>query len=211
MLTNFLLVALATLAVAMPAAEPAPAAATVYPNPAQVYLNSIAYGGTGCPQGTVGSFISADRQTFTLIFDSYVASIGPGAAITETRKNCQLNLDLQYPAGFQYSIFSTVFRGYVGLDKGVTATQSATYYFSGETAQSTTSTAFYGPVSKDYEIESDISLTSVVWSPCGAPISLNIDSAVLLRSGVTSATGQITDDSIDGKITFVVGVQWQKC
>ena len=35
----------------------------VGPNPTEVYINSIAYGGTGCPQGTVGSFISADRTT----------------------------------------------------------------------------------------------------------------------------------------------------
>lgn len=44
----------------------APAATTTAagPNPTEVYINSISYGGTGCPQGTVGSFISADRQTF---------------------------------------------------------------------------------------------------------------------------------------------------
>lgn len=36
----------------------------VGPNPTQVYINSIAYGGTGCPQGSVGSFISADRETW---------------------------------------------------------------------------------------------------------------------------------------------------
>jgi hypothetical protein len=31
---------------------------------ALVTINSISYGGTGCPQGSVGSFISADRLTF---------------------------------------------------------------------------------------------------------------------------------------------------
>jgi hypothetical protein len=76
---------------------------------------------------------------FTLIFDSYVASIGPGVAITETRKNCQLNLDLRYPGGFQYSILGTIFRGYVGIEKGVTATQSATYYFSGRVSPQSSS------------------------------------------------------------------------
>jgi len=207
MLASLLLVALATLT----AAAPAPAAATVYPDPTQVSINSISYGGTGCPQGSIGSFISADRETFTLIFDSYVASIGPGVPITSTRKNCQLNINLQYPGGFQYSILSTVFRGYVGLDKGVTATQSSTYYFSGETSQSTCSASFTGPVSKDYEVETDIDLTSTVWSPCGAPVALNIASSLLLRSSVASATGLMTDDSIDGKVTFVVGLQWQKC
>jgi hypothetical protein len=66
-----------------------------------------------------------------LIFDSYVASIGPGVSATENRKNCQLNLDLQYPSGFQYSIFATTFRGYTAMDAGVSGVQKATYYFSG--------------------------------------------------------------------------------
>jgi len=69
--------------------------------------------------------------SFTIIFDDYVASIGPGVDITQNRKNCQLNLDLEYPAGFQYSVFDTVYRGYVGISAGVTATQSAVFYYSG--------------------------------------------------------------------------------
>lgn len=39
---------------------------SIGPNPTEVYINSIAYGGTGCPQGSVGSFISADRSTSVL-------------------------------------------------------------------------------------------------------------------------------------------------
>lgn len=127
------------------------------PDPTQVQINSVcvtirqyapntwnihhslsyqvSYGGTGCPQGSVASIISDDRQTMTLIFDSYVASIGKGVAVTENRKNCQLNIDLHYPGGFQYSIFSADYRGYAALDKGVTGTQKSTYYFSGQSAQ----------------------------------------------------------------------------
>lgn len=71
----------------------------------------------------------------TLIYDAYVASIGPGVAVTEKRKNCQLNVDLYYPGGFQFSIFSADYRGYAALDKSVTGTQRSTYYFSGQTNQ----------------------------------------------------------------------------
>ncbi len=39
------------------------ASSTVGPNPAQVYINGITYGGSGCPQGSMSSFISDDRQT----------------------------------------------------------------------------------------------------------------------------------------------------
>lgn len=71
----------------------------------------------------------------TLIFDQYVASMGTGVPITENRKNCQLNINLQYPGGFQYSIFSADYRGFAELDAGVNGTQQSTYYFSGQTAQ----------------------------------------------------------------------------
>jgi len=207
MLSSILTLILVTAAFAMPASN----AAQVTPDPTQVYINGIVYGGTGCPQGSLGSFISDDRQTFTLIFDQFVASIGPGVAVAQNRKNCQINLDLRYPSGFQYSIFSTSYRGYVGLDSGVNGLQSTNFYFSGQTSQSTTSTSFKGPTSGDYEIVDDVDLVSTIWSPCGAQSALNLNSQVRLTTSSTTARGMITDDSIDGKITFVVGVQWQKC
>ncbi|KAH8592878.1 hypothetical protein B0O99DRAFT_516532, partial [Bisporella sp. PMI_857] len=140
-----------------------------------------------------------------------VASIGPGIAITNNRLNCQLNIDLQYPGGFQYSILGTQFRGYAGLDDGITGLQQATYYFSGSSTQVSTSTTFKGPFSSDYEVSDSIPFTSTIFSPCGAALPLNINSQVRLTSTKASATGIMTHDSIDGKIAFQVGVQWQKC
>jgi len=219
MLAIFTVVAaLAVTAFAAPADPigitiPAPAATStaVGPNPTEVYINSISYGGTGCPQGTVGSFISADKQTFTLIFDAYVASIGPGIPVVQNRLNCQLNIDLQYPGGFQYSILGTQFRGYAGLDAGITGLQQATYYFSGSSQQVSSSTTFKGPISDDYEIADTIPFTSTIFSPCGAALPLNVNSQVRLTSTNSKNSGILTHDSIDGTIKFQVGVQWQKC
>jgi len=194
-----------------PPAGPATTTSATGPNPTQVYINGITYGGSGCPQGSVGSFISDDRSTFTLIFDSFVASIGPGVPVTENRLNCQLNIDLQYPSGFQYSILDTEFRGYAALDAGVTGVQEATYYFSGSSAQASSQTNFVGPTSGDYEVTDSVPFSSTVWSPCGAALPLNINSQVRLTSNTATASGQLTDDSVDGKIQYVVGVQWQAC
>lgn len=105
------------------------------PNPDDVQIVSFVYGGTGCPSNTVSSVLSDDRTIMTLIFDQYVAQIGPNVAVTENRKNCQLNIDLRYPGGFQYSVFSADYRGYAYLDQGVTGTQKSIYYFSGQTDQ----------------------------------------------------------------------------
>src|SRR5690606_5732798 len=88
------------------------------PNPREVYVHSISYGGSGCPQGSVGSSFSNDRKSFTLIFDSFVAYSGAGVPITEARKNCQLNINLRLPNGFSYSVASFDYRGYVSLPRG---------------------------------------------------------------------------------------------
>ncbi|KAK6519191.1 hypothetical protein TWF281_003880 [Arthrobotrys megalospora] len=176
-----------------------------------IYVNGITYGGTGCPQGSVGIYISADRKTFTLIFDKYVASIGQGVPITESRKNCQLNIDIHYPQGFQYSIFSMDYRGYAYLENGVTATQSATYYFSGYSEQVSKASNLIGPKDEDYLIHDEIASTSVVWSPCGEPGALNINSQINLKSSISGSSGLMTTDSEDGKFTYVLGMQWAQC
>jgi hypothetical protein len=204
---TFALLALVASALAAPTVE----TRADRPDPSQVLIKGITTSGTGCPQGSVGKFLSADLTTFTLIFDKYVASIGPGIATTESRKFCQINLQLHYPSGFQYSIMKTIYRGYAALDAGVTGAQEATYYFSGQSNQVSTKSTFKGPLSKDYTIEDNIGVTSVIWSPCGADLPINIKSQISLTSTNKAASGLLTDDSVDGKITWVTGVQWRKC
>jgi hypothetical protein len=63
----------------------------------------------------------------------------------------------------------------------------------------------------DYLITDAIPFSSVVWSPCGASLPLNINSQVRLMSTSPTASGQITDDSIDGHIDFIIGLMWQTC
>ncbi|KAF2792831.1 hypothetical protein K505DRAFT_338331 [Melanomma pulvis-pyrius CBS 109.77] len=164
------------------------------PPPGTVQIKGITYGGNGCPQGTMSSQLSNDRTTVTLIFDSYIASIGPGIAVTEQRKNCQLNVAITYPGGFQYSILSADYRGYANLQKGTT-----------------TQYDFVGPVIGDYLKHDEADSTSVVWSPCGAEGMLNINSQVRMTATNTSATGLLTTDSTDLKFAQVVYVQWQAC
>lgn len=140
-----------------------------------------------------------------------VASIGPGTLPTDHRKNCQINLDIHYPQGFQYSLFSADYRGYESLDPGVTGQQVATYYFSGEQAQATASTTFTGPSDGDYLLSDNFVTQSVVWSPCGAGIPLNINSQIRLASTSASAQGLLTTDSTDFKVSQIYHIQWRTC
>lgn len=182
--------------------------------PDYVRVRNIHYAGTGCPAGSVAENISPDRQAFTVSFDQYIAAIGPGVAITEKRKNCQLTVDLDFPPGWSFTIFSVDYRGYVSLERNVQGSQQSKYYFQGQAATGTLVSQFNGPIDDDYQIRDELGLSAQVWSPCGAQRALNINSIVLLNNARNrNGSGLMTLDSIDGQLRLVhrYGLQWRRC
>ncbi len=179
------------------------------PDPTKVYVDSITYDGTGCPAGSVGQSFSSDRSQFTLIFDQFVASKGPGVAATEATKTCQMNVNLKVPQGWQYSIGTVDYHGFVSLPKKMKATQEVTYYFDGDGDFETADSSFVGPVSKDYLIRDTLPFSTVVWSACDKVRPLTITTQLQLKGGTDP--GQITNDSVDGKVHFVLGLHWKPC
>jgi len=182
------------------------------PDPSKVFVRSVTYGGSGCPQGSVSQSFNADRTSFTLIFDKYVASVGPGVPILEARKNCQLNINLSIPQGWSYSIATVDYRGFVQLPRGMSAEQKSIYYFQGEVAQVSAGTRFFGPVSKDYLARDVIPINTIVWSSCQVVRPINANTQVRIDKGAnTQEQGAITTDSIDGKVRQILGFQWRRC
>lgn len=184
----------------------------VIPPKDQVWIESVKWAGTGCPAGSVARTLSNDKQTLTLMFDSYIASIGPGITIKEAYKNCQLNIKLRIPQGYAYTIHRTQYRGYTQLDKGVTATQKSIYYFAGDTKQWSAQSTYVGPYAADYHFWDTIPKETLVWCKCGATTSLNINTSLRLQSPNSKVyAGLITTDSIEHKVFHTLGIQWKKC
>jgi len=180
--------------------------------PTYVRVRNISYAGTGCPAGSVAENVSPDLQAFTLLFDNYVAQTGPGVPFSEGRKNCQLNIDLDFPQGWTYTLFTVDYRGYVALDPGVTALQQSTYYFQGQPASGHLRTNMVGPTDRNFQITDQLGIAALVWAPCGAQRSLNINTEVR-TSNMANPSGQglITTDSIDGGLQQIYGIQWRRC
>lgn len=181
-------------------------------SPSYVRVRSISYAGSGCPAGTVAGNIAPDRQAFTLLFDSYYAEVGPEVPFREKRKNCQLNIALDFPQGWSFTLFSVDYRGYASLERGVVGTQQSSYYFQGQSLTARLKTNYYGPLDKDYQIRDTLGVDALVWSPCGATRSLNINSEVRLdNSRNPNGSGLMTIDSIDGVLKHIYGVRWRRC
>ncbi|KAJ3087665.1 hypothetical protein HK102_010546 [Quaeritorhiza haematococci] len=182
------------------------------PDPSKTFIQSISYGGSGCPQGSVGINFNPTRNAFTLLFDQFVASVGPDVAFTERIKNCQLNIDLRLPAGWQYAVGTVDYRGFMELDSRVKANLSSKYYFQGDLRGSTVTETFVGPLTKNYVERGQFDYNTWVWSPCGGSRNININTQILVSNDENrSGRGQMTTDSIDGKIEQKYGLTYRLC
>lgn len=186
-------------------ASPTPAAA-----PGGFKVAKVIYGGSGCPQGSLDVDITSDGKILPITYGKdFAASIGPNTDASQSRKNCQLNLDLRFNPGFQYSVLSADYEGFAKLDQGVTGRVKSTYYFSGEQNQVSNSLTFNGPVTGHYLKHDEVEIA--VWSPCGSGALLNINTDVALTQTSASAKGLLTANESSAKFTQSVYIKWREC
>jgi hypothetical protein len=160
------------------------------------------------------------------VFNGYTASIGSGISVREGRKNCQINLNIDYPSGTQYSPVSVGYSGYANLDDGVQGLHQTTYYFSGSkdrastpskdsatkhkigSDQVSTNHTFAGPTSTAYSYEEAIDPTgTVIWSPCNSSTPLNVNNQVrLTKDSNSTGNGALYDSGI-----VDLTLQWRTC
>ncbi len=186
------------------------AMAELGPDPSSVRINGISYAGSGCPAGSVSQNLSEDAKAFTLLFDSYVAETGPGMPLSLARKNCQVVVDLRFPQGWSYSLFTVDYRGYARLESGTSGQQVSSYYFQGQPKTGNLRTTYYGPAERDYQIRDTLGLDALVWSPCGANRALNMNTQVRVTAP-SQRRALMTIDSIDGELKHIYGVKWRRC
>jgi len=188
------------------------------PNPKEVQFTTAQTSGPGCPQGTVTTTFSPDMTVVTFGFDGFQTYLGPGYTRQDSNKNCQLHLNLKYPGGYQFAVFSSVYHGWAQLDAGVTGQFSSTYFFSQDASATTsTTTSIVGggvwATGNVYTKEDKVPTSSYIWSPCGGTGILNINNRIILtttdRSG--KAQGEVTNDDATIKIEHQLNINWRTC
>ncbi len=183
--------------------------------PEQIKIVNLQTNGSGCPLGSVQQNLSPDGQSFILYFYEYIAEIGAGISRAESRKACQVTLNLQHTPGWRFAVIQFQFRGYVSLDEGIQANQEALYYFQGDQNGLNFVEALRGPEEGTYHIIQTVEPTSLYWSSCENERAINIRTAVKLSNledAATDAFGMIGTDSLDGTIgTQTWNIVWEKC
>ena len=199
----------------------APAYGQTAPPSGTVAIRSISYQGNGCPMGTVAPHISDDSRAFTLLFSSFTAdsqsnSAHGGGSSTQMSdsKNCVINMSLDYPRGWSFSVIGVDVRGYARLDAGSTGTQTLIFRSGllGLNRQFNT-IRLSGPFDDDYLKSSQFNLPQPDWAPCGV---FGIGHRLIVRSQISAtshpnAVALLTVDSIDGEVHQKYGLAWRTC
>ncbi|PUU75414.1 hypothetical protein B9Z19DRAFT_1054124 [Tuber borchii] len=176
----------------------------------QLFIDGITYAGSGCKAGSVA--VTLGFPKLTLAFDSYVASIGPGVPFVEKYKSCNLNVNIHYPPGYQYTLYMIDYTGFADLQGGVSASQTSRYWFAGFPPGVTFRTKFAGPYTNTYSFTDTLASESLVWSPCDASTTLNINTQLLLSSTNPGSFGLISNlDIQNSKQLIIYGMKLQKC
>ena len=151
----------------------------------------------------------ADLQNPIDFNKQFTARVGSGKGPEESRKNCQINLGLEFSPGFSFAVFRADYSGWGELDTGVTGVVKSTYYFSGEQDQTSSALVINGPFNGKYYKQDNV--PAAVWSPCGKDAMFNINSEVALTPFATPANGVLAATKESGRFTSNLYFQWKKC
>ncbi|KAI9028025.1 hypothetical protein DFJ74DRAFT_752015 [Hyaloraphidium curvatum] len=170
----------------------------------QISIEARDAGGAAAPPDP----IAGNRQTMTVIYDSFIAQTGPGFTYKDNRRFCQLSVKIKFPQGLTFTISELVARGFANLDSGVKGKSVATFYFS---RQANLNINFpNGPIQKNYVMR--VPWPVLVWCPCGANRNLQIKQAIQVTNyGHPDKSGLLTVDSHDLKVKTIFHLQWKWC
>lgn len=179
--------------------------------PGGVSVDLIVASGSGCPANTVGISLSPGNDAFSVTYSAFHAQVGVGAASTDARKNCQLNMRIRIPQGYSYAVTGVDHRGSAHLRAGASGMQRARYYFAGQAASALVTHQFSGPFEDAWQTTDDGDVASLVFSPCGVERNININSELRVSAGTSDAATTNSSMTMDSTTSEIYRFAWREC
>ena len=98
------------------------------------------------------------------------------------------------------------------LGPNVLGVHRANYCFQGSTESATSLMTFFGPTDRNVEVHDEFAAEDLAWSPCGAARNLVLNAEVRVNNSQNpQGSGIMTVDTLDGTVTEVYHLRWQRC
>jgi hypothetical protein len=174
--------------------------------PDYVEIRDMTYAGTGCPAGSAIMNYNSLDQTFELTLSSMVAEVGPGVSLAQSRKACQILLDIDHTPGFQFALERVDAAVSINLDDSANGLYKVSTYFQGDAQTIDKEEQVYGPLTDTARFSSLFDEPN--YSPCDTDRALNIRTELRLTSmqrRYGSGIMSILDEPVIFKLT------WKPC
>lgn len=189
--------------------------------PGGVSVRGIRAYGQGCPIGSAAATVSPDGRSFSLLLDNYAATVEPGGRPT-IRRDCDIEVDLDIPAGWSFAVVAADYRGFVDIAAGSLAQHRVLYTFDkrqrlpGEGYDfSFQGTEFRGPRTEEYNIHHEIGIGQAPRSSCSFGDVKTLFLNTLLTARAMRGRGETTSislDSVDGQLAAQrYRLAWFRC
>ncbi|MGY4974185.1 DUF4360 domain-containing protein [Streptomyces nigrescens] len=183
------------------------------PPAGKITITVATVNGSGCRPGSAAVAIAPDNTAFTVTYSEYLAQAGSGSKPTDSRKNCQIALNVHVPQGFTYAIARADYRGYASLAPGAKGLETAGYYFQGQQQTARKSHSFTGPYDSNWQTSDETDIDALVYAPCGEEryFNINTEMRVDAKSADPKTTSYMAMDSTDGSINTLYHFAWKEC
>ncbi len=169
--------------------------------------------GTGCPTpDSVAAILSPDNASLSVLFSAFQVDAGytQNGFKQVDRKACSLAVPVLVPEGYQVSIIRTDYRGFNLVPAGGRNRINTEYFWAGIRGPRFTRD-FMGPQNADFTTSNGVMVSSLVWSQCGADITLRVNTDIMTMTNRNGDQAMMTVDSADISSALIYSLQWRSC
>lgn len=175
-----------------------------------VYIESVEYFGTGCPDGTAKAVLAADKQSFILIFTEMIIDRQDESDPELQTRNCVAAVNLHIPEGLHTAVSTVVMRGDAYLDEDIRMELRSKYFYAGNPTSVGDRYELVGP----YDDSFDFADTEPFgpWSDCGESGLYGINSSMHLdASDNDEGRALVNVAATDVGLKIECELKWEKC
>ncbi len=183
-----------------------------------VTIRGVRLSGSGCGPASASAVTTADGKTLSVIFDNYTAEIGNGSAnpqATSIQKDCRVMIDVDVPAGFQYALEQTDYRGFVAMPASAYGMHRFVQNVPSQPIVSMREAQLKGPINQNYAVSIKQKPGRYIYSACNSKVqTIDLMSQLMvayLPNTTDRSIAMINLDTIDTKVASSFQLSWRRC
>ncbi len=183
-----------------------------------VTVLGVRLSGSGCGPASASAVTTADGKTLSVIFDNYSVEIGNGSTNPQSRssqKDCRVMIDVDVPAGYQYALEQTDYRGFVALPASAYGMHRFVQNVPSQPIVSMREAQLRGPMNQNYTVSVKQKPGRYVYSACNSKIqTIDLMSSLMvayLPNTSDRSIAQINLDTIDTNVASSFQLSWRRC